>query len=149
MAKQKRRTPRQTRKAQQQHASALFDRQIDSLWSGFGIQCREFAAGYNHESGARELDVYCQPDIIVVRFAEGAELGLRLDRVQRAVSGWIASGCAVGSCSFESPPLGLAIHDGRLRFVYAAREISEEDLAVRLLTGLVGASEAAIEPSRG
>ena len=143
MATHKQRITRQTRKATQPpRISALFDRQIDSVWSGLGDQCREFAAGYNLELGAHELIVHCRPDIIVVTFAEGGELRLQLDRAHRAVSGLITSGCAKGICSFESPPLAFTTHDKRLRFVYAAREISEEDLAVRLLTQLTGASEA-------
>lgn len=146
MATQKRRTPQPSARKTRQRASDLFDRQIDTLWSGLGSQCQEFADGYNHELGIRELDVYRHADLIVVRFADGGELGVQLDRVHRAVSGWISSGCATGRCSIESPPLGLAIQKGRLRFAYAARGISEEDLAVRLLSQLTGASEAAGGP---
>jgi hypothetical protein len=133
---------RQARKRPRPRASDLFDRQIDALWTGLGTQCQEFADGYNHEIGVRELDVYRHADLIVVRFADGSEMGVQLDRVRRAVSGWISSGCASGRCSFAAAPLGLAIHKGHLRFAYDARGISEEDLAVRLLSQLTGASEA-------
>jgi hypothetical protein len=43
----------------------------------------------------------------------------------------------------ESPPIGLTIQDGQLRLVYGDSIISEEDLAVRLLTDLTSGSGSA------
>lgn len=123
----------------------LFEQQIEGLWSKLGHECREFAEGYNHEIGTQHLDVQQHPDGVLVKFAEsGGEVGLQLDREHRQVTCYLHSGWTnLGSSIMESPPIGLTIHDGQLRLVYGDSIISEEDLAVRLLTDLTGGGESA------
>jgi hypothetical protein len=75
---------------------------------------------------------------VVVTFATGGEAVVQLDREQKHVACWIKSSCdAFGSCIVDRPPIGLTIDDGRLQFMYGAGLISEDGLAVKLLTDLV------------
>ena len=59
----------------------------------------------------------------------------------------MSTGCTnFGSCITDQAPVGLAILDGQLRFLFAGSVISEEELAVRILTDLLEAD--APTPSR-
>jgi hypothetical protein len=115
-----------------------FEQQVQSVWSRFGEECRRFADGFNNEIGSRQLHVETHPDTVVVTFASGGEAVVQLDREQKHVACWIKSSCdAFGSCIVDRPPIGLTIDDDRLQFVYGAGLMSEDGLAVRLLTDLV------------
>jgi hypothetical protein len=119
-------------------AFAIFDRQVHPLWDRFAEECRQFARGFNDEIGSHRLHVESSHDIVAVTFAAGGEVVVQLDRTQRQIACWMRSRCAdFGSCIVEQPPVGLTIARGRLRFVYGASGIAEDDLAVRLLTDLI------------
>ena len=59
----------------------------------------------------------------------------------------MSTGCTnFGSCITDQAPVGLAILDGQLRFLFGGSVISEEELAVKILTDLLEAD--APKPSR-
>jgi hypothetical protein len=116
----------------------MFEQQVQSVWSRFGEECHRFAEGFNNELGSHQLHVETHPDTVVVTFATGGEVVVQLDREQKHVACWIKSSCdAFGSCIVDRPPIGLTIDDEQLRFVYGAGLMSEDGLAVKLLTDLV------------
>ena len=126
--------------AAQKRAAEIFEQQVHSVWTRFGQECQQFAEGFNSEMGSQQLHVEANPDTVVATFAVGGEVLVQLDRQQKHIGCWISSNCGgYGSCIVEQPPLGLAIEDDRLRFVYGASMISEDDLAVRLMTDLIQA----------
>jgi hypothetical protein len=139
---------RQSRQAAQKQALAIFDQQIDPLWNRLTDQCRQFARGFNQEMGADQLHVESNPAGLMVRLpTDGAEAFFQLDRDARHVSVMLSTGCtSFGSCITDQAPVGLAILDGQLRFLFGGAAISEEDLAVRILTDLIEAD--APKPSR-
>ena len=119
-------------------AIGIFDRQVQAAWDRFGQECRQFAEGFNHEVGSRQLHVEVNPDVVTATFASGAEVVIQVDRTQRQVACWMRSRCAAfGSCIVDQPPVGLTIERGQLRFVYRAKVVAEDDLAVELLTDLI------------
>lgn len=140
-AKSGRPATRAARQAAEKQALAIFDRQIDPLWNRLTDQCRQFASGFNQEMGADQLHVESNPAGLMVRLpTDGAEAFFQLDRDARHVSVMLSTGCtSFGSCITDQAPVGLAILDGQLRFLFGGAAISEEDLAVRVLTDLIEA----------
>jgi len=129
------------RKAAEKRAFEVFDRQIDPLWDRLANECRQFAAGFNQEMGADQLRVESNPAGLMVRLTtDGAEAFFQLDRTARHVSVAMSTGCTnFGSCITDQAPVGLAILDGQLRLLFGGRAISEEELAVKILTDLLEA----------
>jgi hypothetical protein len=129
------------RKAAEKRAFDLFDRQIEPLWNRLENECREFADGFNREMGADQLRVESNPAGLMVRLpTDGAEAFFQLDRTARHVSVAMTTGCTnFGSCITDQAPVGLAILDGQLRLLFGGRAISEEELAVKILTDLLEA----------
>jgi hypothetical protein len=129
------------RKAAEKRAFDLFDRQIDPLWNRLENECREFAEGFNREMGADQLRVESNPAGLMVRLmTDGAEAFFQLDRTARHVSVAMTTGCTnFGSCITDQAPVGLAILDGQLRLLFGGGAISEEELAVKILTDLLEA----------
>ena len=130
-------------------AVKLFDEQIDSLWSQFGSECQEFAEGFNAEMGVSQLHVDSGPEIILAKFAaSGAEVYVQLDKAQRVIECIMSSRCAeYGSCLVEQSAVGVMIQEGQLRFVLGSNSMSEEELAVKLLTELIE-SEVSASPAQ-
>src|SRR5262245_36366412 len=119
-------------------AVQLFEAQIQNVWNRFGQECLQFAEGFNNEIGANQLVVDCNSDRVVARFSAGGEMLVQLDREHHHVDCYISSSCGdFGSCVVEQPPLGFFIESDRLRWVFGAASISEDDLAVKLMTELV------------
>jgi hypothetical protein len=129
------------RKAAEQRAFELFDRQIEPLWGRLESECRQFAQGFNQEMGADQLRVESNPAGVMVRLmTDGAEVFFQLDRTARHVSVAMTTGCTnFGSCITDQAPVGLAILDDQLRFLFGGSAISEEELAVKILTDLLEA----------
>jgi hypothetical protein len=129
------------RKAAEQRAFELFDRQIEPLWGRLENECRQFAQGFNQEMGADQLRVESNPAGVMVRLmTDGAEVFFQLDRTARHVSVAMTTGCTnFGSCITDQAPVGLAILEGELRFLFGGSTISEEELAVKILTDLLEA----------
>jgi hypothetical protein len=122
-----------------QRAFDLFDQQIDPLWDRLTTECRHFAQGFNHEMGARQLLVDSFDAGLMVRLtSDGAEAFFQLDRIGRHVSVVMRTGCTnFGSCITDQAPVGLTILGGQLRFLFRGEAVSEEELAVRVLTDLL------------
>jgi len=129
------------RKAAEKRAFEIFDRQIGPMWDRLSDRCRQFAEGFNKEIGADQLRVESNPAGLMVRLTtDGAEAFFQLDRTARHVSVAMSTGCTnFGSCITDQAPVGLAILDGQLRFLFGGSAISEEELAVRILTDLLEA----------
>jgi hypothetical protein len=125
--------------AEEQRALAnLFHEQVEPLWSRFGNECRQFADGFNAEWGSPKLQIEFGSDVVMGRFAGGGEVLVQLVRENQHVFCVLTSGCTdLGACSVDQLPLGLSIADGRLGFIYGAEAMSEDSLAVKLLTDLV------------
>jgi hypothetical protein len=127
------------RKAAEKRGLEIFDQQIGALWDRFTNECRQFAEGFNQEIGSHQLQLEENPAGLMVKLpTDGAEVFFQLDRAERHVQCVMTSGCtSFGSCITEQAPMGLTIMDGRLQFVYDGLLVSEEELAVNLLTRLV------------
>jgi hypothetical protein len=127
------------RRAEEQRALGnLFHQQVAPLWSRFGNECRQFADGFNAEWGSRKLQIELGSDVVMAKVAGGGEVLVQLVRENQHVFCVMTSGCTdMGACCVDQLPLGLSIADGRLGFVYGADAMSEESLAVKLLTDLV------------
>src|SRR6185295_11142142 len=137
-------SPKQ-RKAAEKRAFDVFDQQIDPLWARLENECRQFAEGFNREMGADQLRVESHPAGLMVRLTtDGAEAFFQLDRDGRHVAVATSTGCTnFGSCITDQAPVGLAILDGPLRLLFGGRAISEEELAVKILTDLLEADSPA------
>ena len=124
-----------------QRAFDVFDQQIDPLWDRLTNECRHFAQGFNQEMGARQLLVESIDAGLMVRLTtDGAEAFFQLDRTGRHVSVVMRTGCAnFGSCITDQAPVGLTILGGQLRFLLRGEAVSEEELAVKILTDLLEA----------
>jgi len=124
-----------------QRAFDVFDRQIDSLWDRLTNECRHFAQGFNQEMGAHQLLVERIDAGLMVRLTtDGAEAFFQLDRTGRHVSVAMTTGCTnFGSCITDQAPVGLTILSGQLRFLFRGEAVSEEELAVKILTDLLEA----------
>lgn len=124
-----------------QRAFDLFDQQIDPLWERLANECRHFAQGFNQEMGAHQLLVESIDAGVMVRLTtDGAEAFFQLDRTGRHVSVVMRTGCAnFGSCITDQAPVGLTILGGQLRFLFRGEAVSEEELAVKILTDLLEA----------
>ena len=72
-----------------------------------------------------------------------AVLSVALDKAERYVQATLDNGCADrGSCAADQPAVGLTVNGNDLRFVLAGEIVSNEQLAVELLTKLTrGTSE--------
>ena len=136
------------RKAAEKRAFEVFDQQIGTLWDRLTTECNQFAEGFNREMGADQLRVESNPAGLMVRLTtDGAEAFFQLDRTARHVAVALTTGCTnFGSCITDQAPVGLAIMDGQLRFLFGGSPITEEELAVRILTDLLEAD--APNPSR-
>ena len=141
MAQPKRRTARRKSRTPSaaQRAFDLFDQQIDPLWDRLTNECRHFAEGFNQEIGAHQLLVESFDAGVMVRLTtDGAEAFFQLDRTGRHVSVVMRTGCTnFGSCITDQAPVGLTILDGQLRLLFRGEAVSEEELAVRVLTDLL------------
>jgi hypothetical protein len=131
----------QERSTAEQRAFAVFDQQIDPLWDRLTNQCRQFAQGFNQEIGAHQLSVESIAAGLMVRSTtDGAEAFFQLDRTGRHVSVAMTTGCTnFGSCIRDQAPVGLTILGGQLRFLFRGQAVSEEELAVNILTDLLEA----------
>ena len=119
-------------------AGELFEQQIQGVWDRFGQECLQFAEGFNNEIGAHHLHVELGADSILAKLAMGGELMMQLDREHRHVACYITSQCGdLGSCVVEQPPIGLTLDGDQLRWVFGATAMSEDDLAVKLMTDVV------------
>ena len=133
----------------------LFHEQVEALWSRFGNECRQFADGFNAEWGAPKLQIEFGSDVVMAKLADGGEVLVQLVRENQHVFSVMTSGCTdLGACCVDQLPVGLSIADGRLGFMYGADAMSEDSLAVKLLTDLVqmnttGAGAAPDSPSFG
>lgn len=128
----------------QERAFQVFAEQADPLWSGLTNQCRQFADGFNKALGALELHVEAAPGTLRVAYPRAdAELFFQLDKAERYFQAWLNTGCATyGSCFTDQPPVGLTVNGNELQFVLAGDVVSDERLAVTLLTQLTsGKSE--------
>jgi hypothetical protein len=68
-----------------------------------------------------------------------AELVFQLDKAERYLQLWVNTDCAAsGQCLADQPSVGLTVNGNELQFVLAGEVISDERLAVRLLTQLTG-----------
>lgn len=143
MAQPKRRTARRKSRtpSSAQRAFDLFDQQIDPLWDRLTNGCRHFARGFNQEMGAHQLLVESIDAGVMVRLTtDGAEAFFQLDRTGRHVSVAMTTGCTnFGSCITDQAPVGLTILDGQLRLLFRGEAVSEEELAVKILTDLLEA----------
>ena len=132
----------------QEQAFKAFAEQVDSLWASLADQCRQFADGFNRVAEAPALLVEAEPTSlrVVYRLAD-AELFVQLDRDERLLQAWLNTGRATyGSCVTDQLPVGLTVRASRLHFVMSGEVVSDEHLAVTLLTQLTaGRSEQ--EPS--
>ena len=143
MAQQKRVSARRKSRtlSATQRAFDVFDQQIDLLWERLTNECRHFAQGFNHEMGAHQLLVESIDAGLMVRLTtDGTEAFFQLDRTGRHVSVVMTTGCtSFGSCITDQAPVGLTILDGQLRFLFRGEAVSEEELAVNILTDLLEA----------
>ena len=132
----------------QKRAFQVFAKQVDPLWSGLTRNCREFADGFNNALGAEELHVEAAPDTLRVAYPRAdAELTFQLDKAERFLQVWLNTDCAAsGNCLTDQPAVGLTVNGGELQFVLAGEVISDERLAVRLLTQLTSGNSGQ-EPS--
>ena len=140
-AKQNRTASLKARRAAEKRAFEVFDQQIDPLWDRLTNECRQFAEGFNKEIGADQLRVESNPAGLMVRLTnDGAEAFFQLDRSGRHVSVAMTTGCtSFGSCITDQAPVGLAILGGQLRLLFRGAAVSEEELAVKVLTDLLEA----------
>jgi hypothetical protein len=122
----------------QKRAFQVFAKQVDPLWSSLTSKCREFADGFNKALGAEELHVEAAPATLRVAYPRAdAELVFQLDKAERYLQVWMNTDCAAsGSCLTDQPAVGLTVNGNELQFVLAGEVISDERLAVRLLTQL-------------
>jgi hypothetical protein len=132
----------------QQRAFRAFANQADSLWSGLTNQCQQFAEGFNQAAGGPALQVHVESTTVRVAYPPGdAELFLQLDKDERYVQAWLNSGCTTyGSCLSDQLPVGLTVTGDELQFVLRGDIVSDEHVAVVLLTQLTSGT-ADQEPS--
>ena len=123
--------------AADKRAIEIFEQQIQPAWTRFGQECQQFAEGFNAEMRSHQLHVECGPNTIQAKFAQGGEVFVQLDLENRQIACWITSCCGTfGSGIVEQSPIGLTNDVDRLRFVYGGPMVTEDDLAVSLLTYL-------------
>jgi hypothetical protein len=121
----------------QERTFQVFAEQAGPLWTGLTNQCREFADGFNRALGAQELHVESAPTTLRIAYPRGdAELFLQLDRAERYLQVRLNTECIDGSCLSDQPSVGLTVNGNQLQFVLAGDIVSDERLAVTLLTQL-------------
>ena len=122
----------------QKRAFRVFAEQADPLWAGLTDQCRQFADGFNKALGAEELHIQAAPTTLRVAYPRAdAELFVQLDKGERYVQAMLNTGCATyGNCLTDQPLVGLTVNGNQLHFVLAGEVVSDERLAVILLTQL-------------
>ena len=128
----------------QARAYQVFAEQADPLWSDLTDQCRQFAHGFNQALGSTELHVNTEGTTLLVAYPRAeAVLRVALDKGERYVQATLDTGCAArGTCAADQPVVGLTVNGNDLRFVLAGEIVSNEQLAVELLTKLTrGTSE--------
>ena len=134
--------PRRKQDDLQQRVFQVFAEQADSLWSRLADQCRQFADGFNKQLGAAELMVETDATTLRAAYPKGdAELFVKLDRTERYVQCWLNTGCATyGSCCTDQPPVGMTVRGNALHFAFGGEIVSDEHLAITLLTRLTSTS---------
>jgi len=143
VASSRRKSPRR-RVDLQKRAFEVFAKQVDPLWSGLTTQCRQFADGFNKALGAEELFVQSAPTTLRVAYPRAdVELLLQLDKAERFLQASLNTDCAAsGTCVADQPSVGLTVNGNELQFVLRGEVVSDERLAVTLLTQLTrGTSE--------
>jgi hypothetical protein len=125
----------------QERAFQVFAEQADPLWTDLTDQCRQFAEGFNRALGGRELHVQAAPTTLRVTYPRAdAELLVELDKAERYVQATLNTGGVTdGSCPACQPAVGLTVNGDELQFVLSGEVISNERLAVALLTQLTSA----------
>jgi hypothetical protein len=121
----------------------VFAEQADSLWSDLTEQCRQFADAFNRELGANELQIEADDTMLRAAYPKGdAELFFRLDKGERYLQCWLNTGCAAyGSCATDQPPVGLTVTGGALHFALRGEIVSDEQLAIAMMTRLTTGDE--------
>jgi len=122
----------------QERAYRVFAEQAEPLWNDLTYQCQQFADGFNKALGASALHVQAAPTRLRVAYPR-AEIALvvELDKAERYVQATLDTGCAArGYCLTDQPAVGLTVNGNELRFVLAGEVVSNEQLAVALLTKL-------------
>jgi len=121
----------------------VFADQADTLWSSLTDQCRQFAHAFNRELGADELRVEADTTTLRAAYPKAdTELFVQLDKTDRYVECWLNSGCTTyGSCATDQRPVGLTVKDDALRFVLGGEIVTEEQLAIMLLTQLTSGND--------
>jgi hypothetical protein len=128
----------------QARAYQVFAKQAEPLWNDLTYQCEQFAAGFNQALGSNELHVEAAGTTLRVAYPRAeAVLSVALDKAERYVQATLDNGCAArGTCAADQPVVGLTVNGNDLRFVLAGEIVSNERLAVELLTKLTrGTSE--------
>ncbi len=130
--------PRRKQPDLQERIFQVFAEQADSLWSRLADQCRQFADGFNDKLGAPELQVEADATTLRAAYPRAeAELFLKLDKTERYLECWLNSGCATdGSCATCQRPVGLTVRGNTLQFALGGEVVSDERLAITLLTQL-------------
>jgi hypothetical protein len=125
----------------------VFAEQADALWNRLADQCHQFANGFNGALGVPTLYVHADAKSVRVEYPQiDARLFFQLDRDERYLDAWISTGCAThGTCLTDRLPVGLTVNGDELQFVLGGDVISDERLAVSLLTQLTTGA-AQLEP---
>ena len=139
-----RRTKRHKRPDLQARVFRVFAAQADSLWSGFADQCRQFAEGFNDQLGTTELIVEADATTVRATYPKGErELLVTLDKAERYVQCWVNTGCGTeGCCGTSQPPVGMMVRDNALHFAFGGEAVTDERLAIALLTQLTSGNAA-------
>ena len=121
----------------------VFADQADALWSRLAEQCRQFADAFNNQLGAHELHVEADATTLRAAYPKAdAELFVKLDKTERYLQCWLNTGCATyGSCLTHQRPVGLTVTENALRFVLGGEIVSDEHLAIALLTQLTSGAD--------
>jgi hypothetical protein len=122
-----------------EHHLAVYAKQIDSLWNRLADQCRQFATGFNQAAGGSVLEIQ-QPNPMTIRAAyprAEMELVLTLDKQEGYIDGVMNVGLPADGELFQVPiGVGLTVSDSTLRFVRKGDIVSDEFVAVDILTQL-------------
>jgi hypothetical protein len=116
----------------------VFAEQADSLWSRLAEECRQFAEGFNEALGSRGLEVHADRETLQVAYPQAEiELLMELDKSERYIQASFNSGPPSARSRFTDPlSVGLTVSGNQLRFVLGGDVVSEEHVAVTLLTQL-------------
>ena len=120
---------------------AVDDPDIDGVACHFTVPERGGVKGWlGIAEEVSDISLACRqvgPVHFKAKFAQGGEVFVQLDLENRQIACWITSCCGTfGSGIVEQSPIGLTIDVDRLRFVHEGKMVTEDDLAVSLLTHL-------------